>query len=225
MLSEKQKRIYNSHLVNSRKQKNKPFNIKKDFSNINETTKNILIKLEYLFNKYPDVDIDTYFAAPYNIWPDIEYFPLEYYTSPPATRAYTLYKKQQIDQDIDSDDTINKIKESITFIAKFCHLNGISLDQYYTYKQGITYSWMTHIRKTNIIPYVVFGFKNIDNIFFNSQEDERDLLMGTFAEKYYIYKNKFNKSKKAKHIIIEGLNRIKHWINKENELKKNNNTI
>lgn len=212
MLSEKQKNIYNTHLATSRKLKNKPFKIRQNFDKLDQTTISILVKLEYLFDKYPDINIKTYFEAPYKVWPDKEYFPLEYFATHQATKAYTLYKKQLLTDDIDSKEVTDKIIDSLTFIAKFCIQNKMTLEEYYTHKTGVTYTWMKHVRRGNILPYVIFGFKNIDNIFYDSPEDERDLLLGKFGNDFYIYKGKYNKSSNTKNMVVEGLKRIEKWI-------------
>jgi hypothetical protein len=215
MITEKQKNIYNSFLINSRKAKNQPFKVRTNFDKMSSNDINILIRLEYFFNRFSDVDMDMYFTAPYKIWKDKDYFPLDYFLSQQATKAYTLYKKQLLDDDIDSEEILNKIKEGLSFIAKFCIKNNLSLRQYYTHKSGLTFSWMKHIRRGNILPYITFGFPKIDDIFYSTPEDERDMLLGSFSDKFYIYKSKFNKSKNAKFVIKKGLTIIEKWIEKE----------
>jgi len=74
----------------------------------------------------------------------------------------------------------------------------------------VTYTWMKQIRQGQISPYVIFGFKGIDDLIYNTPEDERDLLMGDFGDRLYNYKEKYNRSKYAKQLIIIGLNRIKN---------------
>lgn len=220
MLSENQKAIYNKHLIVSRKSRNKPFKIKTDFSDITPATSNNLIKLEKIQSKFPNLDFDVYFKAPYELWPDTQYFPLEYFTTQAAIRAFTVYKKQILDQNIDSEASVKSIKNSLIFIAKFCTENKLSLQNYYTYKNGISYSWAGHIRKGLINPYIIFGFNNIDEIIFKIPEDERSFVLGSFSENYFNYKENFNKSKVAKHTIIRGLSKINLWINKEITVEK-----
>lgn len=215
MLNENKKRIYNSYLINSRKCRNKPFKVRKNFDRIDNDILYILIKLENLFKNYPNIDLDTYFSAPFMLFKDINHFALDYFATPAAIRSYTLYKKKILEEDIDSKSSLDAIKNGLQFIAKYCIVNNITLNEYYTHKSGLTYTWMKHIRKSNIIPYIAFGFKNVDELVFNIPEDERDLLLGNFGEKYYIFKGKYNSSKKAKPLIQNGLIKIKKWINDE----------
>lgn len=212
MLNSKQKEIYNKHLIISRKCRNKPFKPKENFSDVTTEISNYLHKIEHMLSKFPNLDLDVYFKAPYMLWPDTEYFPLQYFTTQAAVRAFTLYRKNMLEQDIDSEQSIKDIKDSLIFIGKFCTTNKLHLNQYYTFKSGITYTWMSHVRKGLISPYVIFGFDNIDNLVFGLPEDERDLMLGSFQDKYYNYKENYNKSKIAKHTIVQGLTKIKEWI-------------
>lgn len=214
-LTEKQKSLYNKHLIISRQCRNKPFKPKKDFTDVTPQAYTSICRIENLLNKFPNVEPDVYFKAPYSLWPDTQYFPLEYFSTQAALRAFTLYKKQLLEQDVDSEQTLNEIKNSLMFICKFCVDNKIQLTKYYTHKSSVSFTWAKHVRSGLICPYVVFGFDDIDNIVFNMPEDESDLLLGSFKEKYYNYKNSFNKSKTAKHTVNEGLKRIKKWINDE----------
>lgn len=221
MLSYKQKEIYNKHLIISRKSRNKPFKPKENFSDITAETSNYLYKIEKMLSKFPNLDLDIYFKAPYMLWPDVEYFPLSYFTTQAAIRAFTLYRKNALEQDIDSDQSINNIKDSLIFIGKFCVSNKISLHQYYTFKGGISYTWMSHVRKGLISPYIIFGFDNIDNLVFSVPEDERDMMLGSFNDKYYNFKENYNKSKIAKQTILRGLEKIKEWVKAELAVEKN----
>lgn len=218
-VTEKQKNIYNKHLAISRQSRNKPFKIKKNFSDIDATTQLSLIKIERLLSKFPNIDLDVYFKAPFSLWKDTEYFPLEYFATQAALRAFSLYKKQLLEQNIDSNESLDEIKSSLMFICKFCISNDITLDQYIIHKSGITYSWSKHIQNASITPYVMFGFNNIDKIIFNIPEDESEYMLGTFKEKFYVYKNAFNKSTTAKHTIIEGLKKIKKWISEKQRVE------
>jgi len=221
MLTAKQKEIYNKHLIISRKSRNKPFKPKENFSDVTAETSNYLHKIDRLLSKFPNIDLEVYFKAPYMLWPDTEYFPLQYFATQAAIRAFTVYRKNMVEQNIDSDQTIKDIKDSLIFIGKFCVSNKITLQQYFVFRSGITYAWMSHVRKGLISPYVIFGFDNIDNLIFSIPEDERDLMLGSFQDKYYNFKESYNKSKIAKNTIVQGLSRIKEWVTKELGVENN----
>lgn len=218
MLPEKQQKIYNQHLRISRSCRDKPFKLRTDFSDFKDKTKiHILQRLEMFFNKFPNVNEEVYFKAPYLIWKDKDYFDLSFYLTPVATRAYTVYKKQLLEQDPDNDDNVEFVRQSLMFITKYCIEKHISLKEYYTLQTGVTYDWMKHIRQAKISPYICFGFDNIDDIIYQVPEDERDLLLGSFADKFYNYKQQYNKSKHIKHMVKTGLQKINEWIEQKNK--------
>jgi len=208
------KDIYNTHLIISRKVKGKPFKPRNDFKDMeNDPSFHKWKILEHFFQKFPNINKEIYFKAPYELWKDKDYFAVDFYITPVATRAYTTYKKQLQQQDPDFDESLNYIKESLMFISKYCKQNSINLDEYILERHGSTYTWMKHIRSGLISPYVIFGFNNIDNIVYNTPNDERELLLGEFSNKLYHYKEKYNKSKYAKQLITIGLKKIKIIIN------------
>ncbi len=203
--------IYNTHLVVSRRSRNKPFKVRKDFSGFESSDEyNKWVIMENFFRRFPSINKELYFKAPYELWKDKEYFGVDFFITPAATRAYTVYKKQLQEQDPDSDESLQYIKDSIITIGKYCEQNKINFDEYILEKPGVTYTWMKQIRQGQISPYVIFGFKGIDDLIYNTPEDERDLLMGDFGDRLYNYKEKYNRSKYAKQLITIGLNRIKN---------------
>ena len=119
-------RIYNTHLVVSRTLKNKPFKVKKSFEGFEEDPKYVAIKrLSNFFTRYPDVDMTTYFKAPYKLYNDVEYFDLNYLSSPRAIKSYTIYK-QLLTQTL-PDTQFDSVKESLVFISRFCLKNKIQI--------------------------------------------------------------------------------------------------
>ena len=202
--------IYNLHLKISRLSKGKPYRFREDFNNF-ETEENYSkwIILEHFFNRFPNLDKEMYFKAPYMLWKDKEYFPIDFYITPAATRAYTTYKNQLQQQDPDNDEALEYIKQSLLFIAKYCKENNIKLKEYILDCSGAIYTWMKHIRQGQISPYIIFGFNETDDIIYNTPDDEKDLLLGEFGKNMYYYKEKYNKSKYAKQLITIGLKKLK----------------
>lgn len=210
-ISQNLKSIYNTHLAVSRKTRGKPFKRREDFSDFETLPDfNKWKILEHFLNKFPNVDKELYFKAPYELWKDKDYFAVDFYITPAATRAYTTYKTQLQQQNPDFDESLTYIKESLLFISKYCKQNNLNLDDYILEKPGSIYTWMKHIRQGQISPYVIFGFSNIDDIIYNTPNDERDLLLGEFGDKLYYYKEKYNRSKYAKQLITIGLKRLKN---------------
>jgi hypothetical protein len=223
MISGDLQKIYNTYLAVSRKSRNKPFKLRENFEGFESKTEySMLIKLEYFFKRFPNINKETYFKAPYELWKDKDFFALDFYTTPVATRAYTLYKKQLLEQSPDNDANLEFIRESLMFIGKYCSTGGITLEQYFTHQSGATYDWMKHIRQNLISPYVVYGFTGVDDLLYRTPEDERDLLLGEFADKFYIYKQKYNESKLAKQLVVQGLQRVRLWTQQTNTLSGEN---
>lgn len=74
--------------------RDKPFRIRKDFSDMDQTKLDHLASLERFFNSYQNIKIDDYFSAPYAIFEDDDYFDLEFFLSTKAKKAYSQYMKK-----------------------------------------------------------------------------------------------------------------------------------
>jgi hypothetical protein len=214
LLTDHQKRIYNTHLAVSRHLRQKPFRLRTDFSNIESEKVTALKKLATFSFKWPDLNLQEYFAAPYKLYPDVEYFSLTYFASMKAITAYSIYKKQLEIQAPDSQ--INNIRESLSYITKFCIDNKIQLDDYPLYKKnGIEPEWMYHMKRGKITPYVMFEFSNIFSLIQDIPEDERTLLLGNFGQNFLEYRSRYNESKKLKPFLKEAYQKVKFFIDKE----------
>lgn len=97
MCTNLEKTIYNEHLKESRKSKNKPYKIRKDFSKISEQTELVLKRLSSLFEKHKEINISDFFRAPYSVYSDSESFPLKFYTTQKAISIYKIYMESKKD--------------------------------------------------------------------------------------------------------------------------------
>ena len=159
-LTELEKHLFNKHLAVSRSERNKPFRIRKDFSDIVNTDKHKFLKrISILFTKHPEISPDTFFKAPYKLYTDVQYFGLDYFSTMRAVKAYTTYKKQIFLQDPDSQ--IEQVKESLKFIAHFCIENNIHFHQYPYHRASDLFTWMQHYKQSKINAYSVMEFPNI----------------------------------------------------------------
>ena len=148
-LTDLEKLLYNKHLATSRVCANKPFKIKKNFSDIVNTDKHKHLKrLAILFTKHPDIDFNTFFEAPYKLYSDVSYFGLDYFASMRAVKAYTTYKKMLFLQD--PDNQVSSVESSLRFIAKYCIEKRIYLHQYPYQKTADLYVWMKHYKENKI---------------------------------------------------------------------------
>jgi len=91
MYTDLEKTIYNEYLKESRKSKNQPFKLRKDFSKLDETVGIALKRLAVLFEKHKEIAISDFFKAPYAIYSESETFYLKFYTTQKAITVYKIY--------------------------------------------------------------------------------------------------------------------------------------
>lgn len=213
-MTELEKRIYNKHLAVSRSLRNKPFKLKNDFTYFEESPKYVSIKrLATFFTRYPDVNMDAYFIAPYKLYDDVDYFDLAYFASPRAIKAYTVYQQQQ--QLLSPDKQIDEVKKSLLYISKFCLDNKIQLHDYPLFKKtGIEPEWMYHYKGGKINPYSLMEFSNIFNYINEMAFDERELLLGDFGRNFLEYKTRYNNSNTLKPFLNTSYIKLKLFIDK-----------
>jgi hypothetical protein len=211
-LSEFQKRIYNKHLAVSRTLRKKFFKTRKDFSKIDSRIEFLLKRIEIFFNKYTDVDINTYFIAPYKLYPDTEFFGLEYFASPRGIKAYSLYKDMlnRKSPDLQKDDVL----KSYRFIGMFCIQNRINLDDYSTFKINLEPAWVYHLKKGQINCYSLMEFPKIYNIIQEMPLDEKTILLGDFGLNFVEYKQRYNNSTVLKPVSAQAYQKVKFFVDK-----------
>ena len=166
-----------------------------------------------MFQKHPEIDPDTFFQAPYMLYPDVVYFGLDYFSSMRAIKAYTTYKKQIFLQDPDSQ--LEQIKESLPFISRFCIGNNIYLHQYSTHRTSDLYSWMAHYKQNKINLYVMFAFPNIYSSLQNLSEDVQRFFVQDFVEHFKSLHILYNNSNSAKPYLKKALPILENFIYKQ----------
>jgi len=208
-----QKRIYNKHLAVSKIVKNKPFRVRVNFEKFDESRLVFLKKIETFLSKYPEVDIDRYFIAPYKLYPDVEYFDLSYFASPRAIKSYSLYsniiKLQQ------PDEQKTDVAESLRFIGSFCINHKINLDDYGVFRKDLEPCWVYHLKTGKINCYTLMEFPGIYSIIEEMPGDERIFLLGEFGTNFLEYRNKYNNSKLLKPFLIKAYQKVKFFVDRE----------
>lgn len=222
-MTDLEKRIYNKHLAVSRSLRNKPFKLKNDFNDFEDSPKYGSIKrLSIFFNRYPDINMDIYFMAPYKLYSDVQYFDLNYFASPRAIKSYTIYQQQL--QQLSPDKQINEIKESLVFISRFCLQHKIQLHDYPDFKlQGMEPEWVYHCKQNKINPYSLMEFTGIFPYINEMPFDERELLLGNFGRNYLDYRTRYNNSKELKPFLSAAFTKLKFFIDKS--LKSSNTYV
>ena len=209
MITEFEKQIYNNHLVASRKAKGEAFKIKKDFSNLEEDKIISLQKLSRLFNTYPNLIQEDFFMAPYKIYPDETYYPLDFYTKPKAIKCYTQYVKQLELQDADSPDSLRRLAESLKFVVKYCIENNLQLSEYEVNIEKSMPCFIKHLKEHKINYYTLHALT-----FKKPQIESRilDFLFPDFYEVFQKTKNKFFSSKKMKEFAKQAIQKLENKL-------------
>jgi hypothetical protein len=84
-----EQRIYNTWLLTNRRQQGKPGRPRKKFDNMDESTVVCIEKISKTLKRL-DINLDQFFVAPFQLWPDTTYMPLDFYTK---HKAIITWKK------------------------------------------------------------------------------------------------------------------------------------
>ena len=221
-LDQLERLIFNKHLAISRSIKNKPFKTRRDFSKIQNTDKHKFLKrISNLIRKHPEININTFFEAPYKLYPDVEYFGLDYFSTMRAVKAYSTYKKQIFLQDPDSQ--LESVKDSLKFIARFCIENKILLHQYPNHRTSDVFTWMSHYKQNKINIYVMMEFKDIYSAVLSLAEDVRRFYVEEFIEQFKHLRSMYISSKELQTYLKKALILVNNFI--YSELSKTENNV
>ena len=204
-----QKRIYNSHLAISRKMRDKPFRIRKDFSDMDQTKLDRLASLERFFNSYQNIKIDDYFAAPYAIFEDDDYFDLDFYLTSKAKKAYSQYMKKIEMDDPDSESSLNRLVDSLKFVKNFCKEKNLTLKEYPLYIEDALPNMIDHLKNHHINMYALhaLGVTKIE-----VENRILDFIFSDFWISFQKTKNKFYLSKKMKEFSKQAIDKITNQL-------------
>lgn len=214
MLTEQEKRIYNSYLIASRTAKNKPFKLRQNFDSVDDQTYLVLKKLGVFFEKNSSVKQADFFNAPFSYYGADNFFELSYFLTPKAIKCYSLYIKKKETQDPDNEETITNAKDCCLFIYKYCVENKITLDEYKTIINGTTPLVLQHLRDHKINFYTVHGLE-CDKTIRQVEPDLLEFFISNFQSLLNETRINFQQSSRLKNIIRQSLSII------ENKLLKN----
>ena len=208
-LTKFEEHIYNTYLRVSRSRNDQPFRLRKDFNSLTDSAKISVKKLSLFFIKFDHIKVEDFFNAPYSIYTDEKYFDLDYFTTLKATKAYALYQKKKIYNDIDSDEQLLNIKESLQYILKFCKDENLPLSEYLSHKDSITPSFLVHLKEHKVNVFTLLGLNNFKKALLQLDID---------TVKFIISEELFNQidnlrvrlynSKKARILIERGLQKV-----------------
>jgi len=204
-----EKQIYNNFLKISKIANKQPFRFRKNFDKFDENKFILVKKLKLFFTKFNYINQEDYFRAPYEIYPDESYFPLDYYTSLKATKAYTLYMKKRESLDPDSDEQLLNIKNSLKYIYNFCKQHNISPSNYISHKTNNEYSFILHLKEHKVNLFALLGFNDFEkNIKLRDPQVIKFILGEDTYNNISTFKTKLFNSKKAINLVTLGLKKI-----------------
>ena len=209
MISEKEKKIYNSHLFTSRSTKNKPTRFRNNFNNLAEKDEVCLKKLSAFLYRYNHINLSDWFIAPYEIYNEGDnYYDLHFYTTRKALKCYSMYMKKKETQDPDSDLSIKQIKACLSFIYKFCKDRNLTLAEYVRSNDGNLPQILTHLKQHKINFYTLHLLE-VDAIIKSVETPILNFIISDFWNLYSKTRTKFTGSSILKHKARKGKQIIK----------------
>jgi hypothetical protein len=199
--------IYNNHLVASRKCRNKPFRIRKNFDKFDEDKGDILKRLDMMFRSYPTIDPNDFFSAPFLTYEDDDNFPLEFFLTQKAKKIYSQYMKTREMESPDSLDSLERLRDGLSFVFKFCSENNLTLEEYPVYCRENVPDMLNHLKSHQINFYVLHALE-ISKV--NLEPRLLDFMFGDFYITFQKTRNMFKTSSKMSQLsklIINKLNK------------------
>lgn len=187
MISDREKDIYNTHLKVYRSLKAEPYSIRKDFSKLEEDKVIYLQKLDKFFTNYKSVNMDDFFKAPHMIYPEVTFYPLEFYTRPKALTCYTQYMKQLELLNPDSKEALQRVAAGVKFVLEFCKEQNISVRDYEKYQTNAIPCYLDHLKNHKI------NFFTLHCLTFGLPVVESKILEFMFADYYGTFRTTRNK--------------------------------
>ena len=207
--------IYNLHLKTSRTKQNKPFKFRQKFDKF-EADKNYVYvkKLASFFGKYNHVNIEDFFGAPYNVYPDAGFYDLKFYTTQKAIKAFSLHKQKVENSSPNSVDQIEFTKRSMLYIYNFCKENKIPLAKYLDYKAGTVRTFLVHLKEGHINLYTLFYFKDLHKAVQKSDLSVIEFMFPNFFKKVETFRTRYNNTPDLKKIVQDGFFIINQGLNR-----------
>ena len=214
-ITEQEKYIYNTYLRVHRSSQNKPFKYRKNFTDFKENESYVFIKrLGTFFKKFNHINIQSFFDAPYKLYPDDDsIYDLKFYSSPRAIKVYSLYMKHLDQSDPDNNYHITFVKDSLMYIFKFCRDQRIQLNEYIKHKTGDIPTFILHLRDRYISIYSLFEFDDFEKMLYNIPDERLNFTIGeNFISSLANYRSRYYTSIKNKQITKEGIYKIQKLL-------------
>lgn len=209
VISEFDKFVYNTYLKVSRSRNKLPYKFRKNFEKIDDKTFVQIKKLSSFLSRFKHIKIEDFFNAPYDLYPDENYFPIEYFTSLKATKAYTLLQKKKVNDDPDSDEQLKNIKESLVYINRFCQQKNITPLEYIHHKTNNEFSFLLHLKEHKVNIYTLLGFVNFEkNLRSRDPEVTKFIIGEDIYNNIQNFRTRLFNSNKAVKLVELGIKKI-----------------
>jgi len=95
-MTELEKRIYNCWLATTRSKTNKPFKLRKKWDGFEDKIEyNYVKKVASILKRYDNINIDDWFNAPYDLYPEQHVaYDLQFYSTMKAFACYRINKQK-----------------------------------------------------------------------------------------------------------------------------------
>lgn len=207
--------IYNTYLRITRTKQNKPYKLRKDFTLFEESKHYIYVRrLGSFFKKFPHIQIDNFFNAPYELYPEEDTaYDLKFYTSPRGIKVYSLYMDSLDQLDPDTDYHIRYVKDSLMTIFKFCRDNSISIQDYIKHTIGDVPVFVIHLQCREVGIYTLLGFGDFESELSKVPDSRLNFTLGkNFTSLLENYRSRYYTSKQCKEITKQGIKKIKQLL-------------
>lgn len=207
MISKPLQQIYNNHLATSRKCQGKPFKLRQNFNDLEQDKIDTLNSLSRMFINYPSINQDDFFAAPYKVFPDEDYFPLEYFTSQKAKSTYTTYIKMLENENPDSKESLIRLRDGLKFVFDFCKEKGLTFETYPVFSEHNLPCMIDHL-KNHKINYYVFHALGVNKV--DVEKRVLDFMFGDFYSTLQKTKNRFFSSQRMRSFANQVIQKLKN---------------
>src|SRR6218665_1448853 len=176
-MTDLEKRVYNQWLISSRTNFNKPFSVRKDFEGFEKDYRYPGVsKIAIFLTKFPDVNVEDFFNAPYKLYPDTNKpFDIDYFASRKAIKTYQDFLTEQVNIYTDSSENLKKCIESLKFIAKFCKEHNIEFEDYLSYKDHENLHFINHIRNKEVEIFSLIVFENFLKVYYSISNNQIEI--------------------------------------------------
>jgi hypothetical protein len=140
--------------------------------------------------------MEMFFTSPYVVYSADEFFDLQFFLTRKALTCFTLYCKQLETLEADTEENIEKVKESLKFIYKYCVDNNLTLTDYNNLIIGQMPGVLSHLKEFKINFYILHGLNNKQ--FQQVEKDLLEFIIPNFFKTYYITQQNYIKSIKLK---------------------------